>query len=149
MQCDTSRDINQVCQYVEAKGCVDSLRRILFKALSNLTSFYFSLSSGVGDEVWTGAAVPNIVGYCVLSWVWSYYLKYRLSNRVPIGCEVAGCARRWTSLLQSCWVKLPLKCHLHVKGRWHCRICPCVWAYLSPIVHHWQYPSAPTWFPRI
>ena len=51
------------------------------------------MSSGrVGG--WTGAVVPDVIGCCVSSDVWSYYRKYCLSDCVPTVYEVADCVAK-------------------------------------------------------
>jgi len=57
------------------------------------TSFCFFLSSGrAGARAWTGAPLPDVNGCYVSSGIWLYCRKYYFSDRVPIGCEVGGCA---------------------------------------------------------
>ena len=77
------------------KGALSPFGGSFFNNLLDQTSFCFLLSSGGdGVEAWTGAVVPNVIGYCVFSGVWSYCRKYGFPDGVPTGCEVASCAAR-------------------------------------------------------
>jgi len=68
------------------KGALSPFGGSFFNNLSNRTSFCFPLSNdGDGAETWTGAVVPNVIGYCVSSAVWSYCRRYDLPDRMPNG----------------------------------------------------------------
>ena len=68
------------------------LEGFFFKDPSKRISFCFSLS--FGTRVWTGAAVPDVVGWGAPSDVWLYCRKYYLPERVPTVCNVEGCAAK-------------------------------------------------------
>ena len=77
------------------KGALSPYEWVFFNALSNRTSFYFSLSSGRnGAEAWTSAVVLDIAGCCVSWEIWLYCCKYYFSDRVPTDWETAGCAAK-------------------------------------------------------
>jgi len=84
-----------LCKYVKTEGASSPWQGFLFKDLSNWTSFCFYLSYGQDDsEAWTGAAVPDVVGCCVTSGIWSFCRKYYFQDRVPTGWEVVGYATK-------------------------------------------------------
>jgi len=56
-----SWNIGQLCQYVKVEGSIESSGSIFFKDSSKKISFSFSLS--LGTVAWTGAVVPDIVGW--------------------------------------------------------------------------------------
>jgi len=67
------------------KGVLSPFEGSFFNDLSNQTFFCFPLSSGRnGAEAWASVVVPNIVGCCVSSGVWSFCRKYYFLDRVPI-----------------------------------------------------------------
>jgi len=74
------------------KGVLSPPEGFFFKDSSKWISFCFFLS--FGTEVWTGAAVPDVVGWGALLGVWSYCHKYCLSERVPTSCDVEGYAAK-------------------------------------------------------
>jgi len=74
------------------KGVLSPLEGFFFKDSSKRISFCFSLSFSTGT--WTGAGIPNVVGWDAPSGVCLYCRKYCLPDRVPTGCDMEGCAAK-------------------------------------------------------